>query len=51
MPKSQFDPFQGLLMPHPVVKKNLKKGEYENGGSLRVLKMKGGGKMRVKKAY
>lgn len=51
MPKSQFDPFQGLLMPHPVVKKNLKKGEYKQGGSLRVLKMKGGGKFRSKKSY
>ena len=49
MPKSQFDPFQGLLMPHPVVKKNLKKGEYKQGGSLKVLKMKGGGKFRSKK--
>lgn len=49
MPKSQFDPFQGLLMPHPVVKKNLKKGEYKQGGSLRVLKMRGGGSLRVKK--
>lgn len=51
MPKSQFDPFQGLLMPHPVVKKNLKKGEYKQGGSLRVLKMRGGGNLRVKKGY
>jgi len=40
LPKSQFDPFQGILMPHPVIRKEIPVGTYYMGGSLRASKKK-----------
>ena len=39
MPRSNFDVVDGLMMPHPVIKKNLEKGEFMDGGVIKPVRV------------
>ena len=39
MPRSNFDVLDGLMMPHPVIKKNLEKGEFMDGGVIKPVRV------------